>query len=227
MNFSHYLFLYFNTFFFLSNSFHASHDSHVLNMHDINFEIVRQFAPGCSIEETIANVKSLSLINRSNRLFFTETIDLIISFLSNQYNVSPFSIARLFKTAESRRWQETFLRSNPAELNLLFNQALLNENMDEMKMLIDHGVNVDFSSLSLSNPPLIFLTMNHKKHIAEFLLQHGANVNIQNADGETPFICSTKLGDMAMMQLLTKFNADKTLKDSSGRTALDWAMLLS
>ena len=62
-----------------------------------------------------------------------------------------------------------------------------------------------------------------RSEMLELLIKGGANVNAPNKDGKTPLMTvasSTK--DAKMLKLLLDNKADKTLKDSSGKTALEY-----
>lgn len=60
---------------------------------------------------------------------------------------------------------------------------------------------------------------SHKYDIAKFLLQSGADIDAQNAKGETALIFGAKGGSEAMVELLLAHGADQSIKDTSGKIA--------
>ncbi len=62
--------------------------------------------------------------------------------------------------------------------------------------------------------------------IVASLIQHGSAVNILDKEnGMTPLIQAAKSGSLRIVELLLKNGADPTLKDMSGRTAADTALI--
>lgn len=61
----------------------------------------------------------------------------------------------------------------------------------------------------------------------EALLKAGARVEVQNAAGETPLIAAVHRRDMALVRLLLGRGADPARTDNSGRSARDYAELMS
>ena len=56
--------------------------------------------------------------------------------------------------------------------------------------------------------------------IGELLLQHGADVNIQNEDGATALMCSCAKASIDNAKLVLRYDADVNIRDNFGRTAL-------
>lgn len=58
----------------------------------------------------------------------------------------------------------------------------------------------------------------------KLLLEHGANIEATNAEGETALIIATKKGQLACVKLLLDHGANVHTKNKNGYTALDWAI---
>ena len=56
-----------------------------------------------------------------------------------------------------------------------------------------------------------------------FLLEHGAQVNIQDLEGGTPLMTAAEYGKVDVVRALLAHGADPALRDKRGWTALDWA----
>jgi uncharacterized protein len=95
------------------------------------------------------------------------------------------------------------------------------------EILIEHGAVVD-------RPPYDGCTwvpaaMANSKDVARVLLQHGANPNWQDKEGDTPLHCVIRsrivVDPSAFVRVMLEFGADVTLRNQAGRTALEEAVL--
>jgi hypothetical protein len=59
--------------------------------------------------------------------------------------------------------------------------------------------------------------------VVRVLLEHNADVNINNACGETPLHVACQYHMLNMARLLLSFGADITLTDRNSKTSLDYA----
>jgi ankyrin repeat protein len=55
------------------------------------------------------------------------------------------------------------------------------------------------------------------------LLEHGAEVNVQDDRGMSPLMLASKAGEPGVVAELVEAGADRNLKDKQGLTALDYA----
>lgn len=93
------------------------------------------------------------------------------------------------------------------------------------EILIEHGAIVDrppYDSLAWEPAAMVA-----SKDVARVLLEHRANPNWQDADGNTPLHCVLRsrivLDPAAFVRLLLDFGADAKLRNHAGRTALEEA----
>ena len=61
--------------------------------------------------------------------------------------------------------------------------------------------------------------------MVKILVDKGANVNQVNYNGASTLIFAATFGQLQIAELLLAKNADKSLKDRSGKTALDHAKI--
>ncbi len=93
--------------------------------------------------------------------------------------------------------------------------------------LLGRGSNPNFQNPKNGETPLrctVNWLFGENERFREKLLAAGANPNLPNKVGATPFIEACKYGDLApkIIQMLL-YGADLTIRDNQGLTALDWA----
>jgi cytohesin len=71
--------------------------------------------------------------------------------------------------------------------------------------------------------PLHVAAANPNLELAQFLLEHGADVNARDAESRAPLHFAVKRRDLEMIRLLLDAGADPNAKDSTGWTPLCWA----
>jgi ankyrin repeat protein len=92
-----------------------------------------------------------------------------------------------------------------------------------VKFLIKQHVNVNQSSQEGTS--LLAAAYKNNITITKLLLKHGAIVDAQGKDGITALMFATQSGNKKMILLLLDSKANLSLKDNSGKTALDYAKL--
>jgi len=90
--------------------------------------------------------------------------------------------------------------------------------------LLDAGTEVNGRTGSGSYA-LNSAAVENEVEVMRILLDHGANPNAQNSNGDTALICATKYagGKATTVQLLVDAGTDLTIQDNKGKTALDYA----
>lgn len=90
---------------------------------------------------------------------------------------------------------------------------------DTVQVLLKYG-----ASLKDTDPDaLIYATMNCWDGAAKVLIEHGADLNRQTAEGYTALILAARNGCPGIARLLLERGADDRIADKSGKTALTWA----
>jgi uncharacterized protein len=62
-----------------------------------------------------------------------------------------------------------------------------------------------------------------KSEVLKLMIEHGADVNIRDANGSTPLMHAAKRGNNLIVQMLLAAGADPSAKNNEGVTALDLA----
>jgi ankyrin repeat protein len=90
--------------------------------------------------------------------------------------------------------------------------------------LLESGLNVNGRTRSGSYA-LNAAAVENEIDVVRILLDHDADPNVQNSQGDTPLICATKYagGKAATVELLVKAGSDLGIRDNNGKTALDYA----
>lgn len=94
-----------------------------------------------------------------------------------------------------------------------------NGDLEAIKQHIADGA--DVNALYFEMPPLTWAAVMGQTEAAELLLQHGANVNGKNRDGNTALHLAVFLGRAETAELLLKSGADVTAQNDDGATPVD------
>jgi ankyrin repeat protein len=110
-----------------------------------------------------------------------------------------------------------------AEADQLY-KAAQNGDIQTVKGLLDKGVSVNTKS-STGSYAINAAAIRNDLAMMRLLVSRGADLNVQNRDGDTPLICATKYGGgkAATIELLVEAGADTAKVDSDGKTALAYA----
>jgi uncharacterized protein len=93
------------------------------------------------------------------------------------------------------------------------------------RLLLDRGADVDaLSTGAIARvPPLGTAVFVRSLHLARLLLDAGADVNRQGAGGFTALHSAAQSGDVELVKLLLERGADRGLRASDGKRAVDYA----
>ena len=93
-----------------------------------------------------------------------------------------------------------------------------------VEFLLKNNASVNFDSPE--GTALIGACYKGNFEIVELLIQNKANVNVVGGNNISPLIFAVQSKNKELVKLLVQNGADQTIKDSAGRTAKDYAMLL-
>ena len=104
-------------------------------------------------------------------------------------------------------------------LNFLFLSLKNNEAKDFIEILEKYKYKINVNQTdSDSNTMLIIATKNNFHQICRFLLEKGANPNIQNHYNNTALHYAVSFKYYTIINLLVEYKADETIKNSLGLT---------
>ena len=103
--------------------------------------------------------------------------------------------------------------------------ALGREYFDIAQLLYEHGADVDVLG-HMDGTPLRAASYRGNRKIVEWLLSHGANLNLHGGyEISTPLNMAALNGQVEICQILLQHNADQNASDSYGRTPLHEASI--
>jgi ankyrin repeat protein len=122
----------------------------------------------------------------------------------------------------------------PADLNLRdqdgrtpLMHAVLTENADPIlvRLLVQHGADVNTADFDQKWTPLHFAARDHKEEIVRILLEAGANVDAIDSFGNTPLwrAVMTASSNLAAIRALIKHGADPYKNNNHGVASIDIA----
>ncbi|MEA1919408.1 MAG: ankyrin repeat domain-containing protein [Campylobacterota bacterium] len=100
-----------------------------------------------------------------------------------------------------------------------FYEAIQNADTSTLSKMLEDGFDIDFHEVA-HIPPLIYSIIHKQARITQYLLEHGAHVNISTLEGESALHVSIRLEAFEMIALLLRYGADIHLKDTKGHSAL-------
>lgn len=144
-------------------------------------------------------------------------------------DVSLLSLTHILMTIEKNKieilklWVESGLDLNKYDdkgthlLFFLIGNQLVNDSVEYVvKNIPDINVRLNESAFT----PLILASFQSNKEFVELLLKYGADVDLQNAIGDTALMNATYSGNIEIIKLLLEHDADIEIRQRNGLTAL-------
>jgi len=85
--------------------------------------------------------------------------------------------------------------------------------MQGVEWLLDHGANPNVKSYDCRETPIFQAVRHGNARMVRALIAHGAEVNVKNDKGLTPYILAAVTGAADVMEILASAGADTTLPD--------------
>jgi len=104
----------------------------------------------------------------------------------------------------------------------LLHYAVKNNQPAIVEFLLEKGANIE--QLYEEQTPLMFAVKLQHLEIADILIRYGVDVNTLNVEQESALFFCAKNGDLEILKFLIANGANPKIKDSKGRTAVDYAL---
>lgn len=105
-------------------------------------------------------------------------------------------------------------------LHLAISDEDLAGSLELVTLLIKHGATVNAWDVEHYATPLLRASNPPNIAVAQVLLEHGADANDRQGDGESPLRLSVQAQDLEMAKLLLRYGAGKTINDYGGTIGL-------
>ncbi|KAL5471543.1 hypothetical protein EMCRGX_G029667 [Ephydatia muelleri] len=108
--------------------------------------------------------------------------------------------------------------------------AVDGDHIDMVLHILDQGVPADYTTSTTLcgwTPLMRTAMLSGNTQVAQVLIQHGANLNLTDADGKTALMMASLGGFHDLAQLLLQHGADLCAKSKYGKNALDFARSFS
>ncbi|MCD4769718.1 MAG: ankyrin repeat domain-containing protein [Bacteroidales bacterium] len=174
----------------------------------------------CSIQDNLEIVKYL--ISAGADINATGNMDgstPVMRAANNSYETTAFLIS---KGADLNRVAND---GTTAFITALF-KAFVSNSFETLELLIENGADINLTKKengANGYAALSYAARSAKLDLIDFLISNGADVNHTTSDGDTPLIIAAEQESAIVAELLLKNGADKSIKNNSGKIALDFA----
>lgn len=103
--------------------------------------------------------------------------------------------------------------------------AINRKDIDQVKILLDHGANVNAKTI-IDFVPLSRAVIKADKNMCALLISRGADVNATNSSGDSPLFFAIRDDHEDICDLLISKGADVNIKDKHGYTPLKLSKML-
>ncbi|CDK30175.1 ankyrin repeat domain-containing protein [Candidatus Babela massiliensis] len=177
-------------------------------------------------------ISPLALIAKTS--MFTNLIKILVTYGANiDFQDENGETPLMHAARNGKKEIVNILISLKADVNILDNQGftaltntlVCNNNLDIANILISHGADVNIVKEGF--PSTLIVVADSEDNLynqVEFLLNHGANIDFQDVDGNTALIYAVQQNLEDIVRLLIAYNADPNLTNEEGLSAIDFAL---
>ncbi len=130
-------------------------------------------------------------------------------------------------TREARMLLENGAEPNTTDMNgvtPLMRAMHIGDNIELVNLLVEHEAHMDERNPE-GKPVIMIYPYRNRIPAHQELIRLGADVNIQDKEGQTPLIKAVLEGNLEMVKILIENEADPHIKDNTGASALDYALV--
>lgn len=198
-------------------------------------------AVNASLKERIRDLRSF--LSTSKRYYDSVRLnEFLIGQMAHVYEQDPILIALRLNTTGSFKWLKSYLIQDFRQKNRvlkdvrnmhraidLFLKAAAEGDIDTFMGLAKAGLSAKTTDGN-GNTGLMLVVQNsekelNRKRIVEWLLAHGAAVNVRNATGSTALLEAARFNNAGIFKLLIERGADPNIQSGLDKlTPLHWAI---
>lgn len=115
------------------------------------------------------------------------------------------------------------MKTQEINLNNALLGAVLFGDINHINFLLNENIDINCRTKTYRETPLYLSCFTGNYKIAELLLKHNANPNIQDERGVTALMIACLYGYTDIVKLLLEYGTDPNLKTKSGMTAINLA----
>ncbi len=197
------------------------------NMCDSNArqEILSMLEDVVKITSVVTIKAALEADNNSSNYYTTDVtskkVEQLINELFAAINIGNFQkVEKCIKETESIGIKSEILSSEKHGIKPI-HFTTDKCNLKILQLLLNEGADINATSTEYLNTSLHIAAINGKLEIAQLLIDSADNINATNYKGFTPLYLASFHCQSDMVELLFCNNADTSIKDVNGRTALD------
>ncbi len=163
----------------------------------------------------------------------TELLELLIKNGAKVNISNTYGRSALIEAVSSRSLKKVdFLLKNGAQVNRKsegfggvspISEAVYNEDLEMVKLLIDHGADLSLEKDNGETLLLVAILSEKSYPVVKLLIEKGADVNRSNNYKETPLMKAAQYNLPAIVKLLLDSGANKAGKNDYGKSAMDYA----
>ena len=112
------------------------------------------------------------------------------------------------------------IKDRPTEFEDVTKKFLNSSSIQKMRIFLKAGADINAKIYADQDTTLMWAAYDGKTEIVEFLLENGANPNIQNSYEETALMMASEENFIKIVNLLLKSGADVNCQNGNGNTAL-------
>ena len=133
---------------------------------------------------------------------------------------------------KSDKWKDCLdlidicLRSIPGEKENLFVDIIEKNDVELLDKMRERGLQIDKPDSENHATPLMYACMNGSVEIVDYLVRHGAQINIGDDEGTTPLMYAITGSNIGCVEYLLKHGVDVNMRQDDKVTALICACLM-
>ncbi|KAI4176478.1 MAG: hypothetical protein LQ346_007893 [Caloplaca aetnensis] len=198
-------------------------------------KVVLQIRPGSVFEELGRSTADLDVLDATGRSALSwaaqrgegETVKALLAYGANPNNIDSSNMTPLHYAAQATKLvclqplleNGAMITQQARGWSALHYVCSFHDDINYVKLLLDHGVDIDTRTYVGKTALSLAILRNHVKSAA-FLIGKGADLDVLDNEGQSPLALSIKFGHLESMKLLLRSGATHKLLSEGDDTLL-------